>query len=445
MVVDAYKTVKFDANTVLFKEGDQADFAYIIQSGSVKIYKKGPNGTQVPLALVEEGGVVGEMAIINNLPRSASVVTYEPVEAIVLNKKSFDDRLKEVDPLLYSLIKMVITRIKNTSDQTAGLFEKINCDKTKSVKKIGTPTKTKRPSFDEVNFLLADPNPQKRNSLRGGLLGIGFGKICDVSAMHDLEKELQRTHFDILVLDCSFGIREICDLTQKIRHGLCSKNPFLSILVMTNTNTNTNSAQKALLDGGCDLVLQKPISVDSILKTFRTLCQSDRQFVVTRNYAGPDRAHMNQEDKESAPSFSAPNTLAAKVLKKQAPKDLETQVYSGINELNSVKMERHLVQLAWVLDKISSEHEEEFDFNYLLDCTDNALEEIYNCALRSNLSVTCDICNEMRKLVYNLRQAQTCEPEEYRHMNFFYRELSENLPMIKRQEQITIKTSEMAH
>ncbi|SCA55116.1 cAMP-binding protein (modular protein) [Candidatus Terasakiella magnetica] len=148
MGVNEFKRTKFSANTILFKEGEPADFAYIIQTGSVKIYKRGPNGTQVPLALVEEGGVVGEMAIINDLPRSASVVVHEPVEAIMVDKESFNDRLKDTDPFLYSLIKMVITRVRHTSDQTAGLFEKINSNQTKTVKRLNTPPKTTRPSFE---------------------------------------------------------------------------------------------------------------------------------------------------------------------------------------------------------------------------------------------------------------------------------------------------------
>ncbi|SCA55117.1 hypothetical protein MTBPR1_10364 [Candidatus Terasakiella magnetica] len=268
---------------------------------------------------------------------------------------------------------------------------------------------------------------------------MGFGEIYDVSNMYKAEQELQRKHYDILVLDASFGLNEICELTQKIRHGVNCKNPFLSILVMTNNKSP--QANRSFLNGGCDLVLEKPISVESIIKTFRDLCRSDRQFVVTYDYAGPDRTHLKKDGAAPAPAITAPNTLAAKVLKQADQKELEPSIFDSISELNSMKMERHLVQLSWLLDKMSPKTQAEFDFNYLLDCIDQALGEIYNCALRSSFSVTCDICNEMRKLVYNLRQAQECTNDLYKHMTFFYRELSDNLPVSKGQPTAAVPIS----
>ena len=65
---------KIPANTALFQEGDRGEEMYIIQSGKVKISKR-IRGVEKTLATLEKGEFFGEMAILNDKPRSATAET----------------------------------------------------------------------------------------------------------------------------------------------------------------------------------------------------------------------------------------------------------------------------------------------------------------------------------------------------------------------------------
>ena len=71
----------FTTGTVLFREGDRGEEMFILQSGKVKISKK-IRGVEKTLATLEKGEFFGEMAILNDKPRSASAETIEDCDML---------------------------------------------------------------------------------------------------------------------------------------------------------------------------------------------------------------------------------------------------------------------------------------------------------------------------------------------------------------------------
>ena len=71
------ETKNFNVGARLFKEGDAGDVAYLIKSGKVKITKTGEDGQQKVVGLVGSGGIVGEMALIDDQARIATVEAME--------------------------------------------------------------------------------------------------------------------------------------------------------------------------------------------------------------------------------------------------------------------------------------------------------------------------------------------------------------------------------
>src|SRR5918996_5034745 len=67
------KPVKLAADEVLFLAGDPGDGCYRVDQGLLKISMIAPSGAERILAIVGRGGIVGELATIDGLPRSASV------------------------------------------------------------------------------------------------------------------------------------------------------------------------------------------------------------------------------------------------------------------------------------------------------------------------------------------------------------------------------------
>jgi len=99
----------FAEGAFLFNQGDPADRLFFIQQGQVEILSRLSDDTQVRLSLRQEGDSIGEMAMIDLQPRSASVRALEPVT--VLSIKYLDlSALYGEDPPLFTLILMNLAR-----------------------------------------------------------------------------------------------------------------------------------------------------------------------------------------------------------------------------------------------------------------------------------------------------------------------------------------------
>jgi CRP-like cAMP-binding protein len=105
----------FAGGTCVFREGDEGSSAYLIQSGSVHVYST-HNDKKVILATLEAGNIFGEISLICNVPRSASIEAAEDCNLIVLTRQSLKDKMDQSDPTIQALIKMLIKRVQHGND-----------------------------------------------------------------------------------------------------------------------------------------------------------------------------------------------------------------------------------------------------------------------------------------------------------------------------------------
>jgi serine/threonine-protein kinase len=84
---------KFAAGSVIVREGDRADAAYIITSGRCEVRKTDPNDPKrtIVLRTLKAGDVFGETAIFADTPRSATVVALEEVSAVLVERSAIDN------------------------------------------------------------------------------------------------------------------------------------------------------------------------------------------------------------------------------------------------------------------------------------------------------------------------------------------------------------------
>jgi CRP-like cAMP-binding protein len=97
---------------VLFREGDRGDTLYIIKTGWVKIVRYNERGEELELNQNGPGDVVGEMALIDQAPRSATVIALSPVEMVQLKYEDFIDVITENPPLALELIRTLSSRLR---------------------------------------------------------------------------------------------------------------------------------------------------------------------------------------------------------------------------------------------------------------------------------------------------------------------------------------------
>ena len=122
----------FPTGTVLFREGDRGEEMFIIQSGKVKISKK-IRGVEKTLATLEKGEFFGEMAILNDKPRSATAETIEPCDMLVIDRKTFDALLRSNVEIAIRFIKRLADRLRETNDQMEALMIKDNTSRLVSI------------------------------------------------------------------------------------------------------------------------------------------------------------------------------------------------------------------------------------------------------------------------------------------------------------------------
>jgi diguanylate cyclase len=82
----------------LFREGEAGTVAYLVKRGRVQIFVTRDEG-ELPLAVREPGEIVGEMAIIDHRPRSASARVLEDCELVVLTSAQLASRIENADPI----------------------------------------------------------------------------------------------------------------------------------------------------------------------------------------------------------------------------------------------------------------------------------------------------------------------------------------------------------
>src|SRR5438094_5990657 len=106
----------FTPGTVLFQEGQPGDYMYVVQSGEVEI-RRTVGETERVLAVLMPGEFLGEMAILNGRPRSATAVVRTPARLLVIEGKTFEAMLRARPEIALRIIKALAMRLEGANQQ----------------------------------------------------------------------------------------------------------------------------------------------------------------------------------------------------------------------------------------------------------------------------------------------------------------------------------------
>jgi CRP/FNR family cyclic AMP-dependent transcriptional regulator len=101
---------EYQAGDVLFREGESGDVMFVIQAGAVRITKQA-GGEDKVLALLGPGEFVGEMAILNSKPRTATATVVEAARCIVIDSKTLESMVARNAEIALRLIKKLAKRL----------------------------------------------------------------------------------------------------------------------------------------------------------------------------------------------------------------------------------------------------------------------------------------------------------------------------------------------
>ena len=107
--------------TKIFEMGDPGDRMYVILDGKVRISREVPGIGEEALAVLGPGSVFGEMALLDEAPRSADARVHERCRLLAIPKDGFDDLLflhKDLAyEVLWSIVRMLTQRLRETNDK----------------------------------------------------------------------------------------------------------------------------------------------------------------------------------------------------------------------------------------------------------------------------------------------------------------------------------------
>ena len=104
----------FKAGDVIFQEGQEGDYMYIILSGAVKIFKT-IKGKVEELSKLEKGEFFGETAITGKKPRSASAIATKDCLLLAINHEAFSEMLTKNQEVVMIILKKLAERIRQAN------------------------------------------------------------------------------------------------------------------------------------------------------------------------------------------------------------------------------------------------------------------------------------------------------------------------------------------
>jgi CRP/FNR family cyclic AMP-dependent transcriptional regulator len=165
---DATTMCSFGRGENLFEVGDPGSSLHIITKGTVQVLQPGRD----QLARMEVGDFIGEMAILNDAPRSATVRALDDVETLVLDKAAFRELVSTRPEVGLKLLEVMSMRIRHADEQIGGLSSEAVRDSTSGL--------LNRLAFDQR---LEEETARSRRY--GGSFALAMIDFGDLSSIND--------------------------------------------------------------------------------------------------------------------------------------------------------------------------------------------------------------------------------------------------------------------
>ncbi len=108
-------------NSTIIRAGDRTDNIYLVLAGALKVQISDPDGREVILSLLGPGEMFGEMGVIDEHPRSATVVSTAPCDLVVIAKDDFKRCLAENFEVSLYIIENLVKRLRKADRKIESL------------------------------------------------------------------------------------------------------------------------------------------------------------------------------------------------------------------------------------------------------------------------------------------------------------------------------------
>ena len=114
-------SIGYRKSTVVIQEGDTADSLYVVASGRLKAFLDDESGKEIILSIMGPGEYFGEIALLDEAPRSASVMTIAPSRLLIISRSVFKDCLANNPNAASTIVNNLTHRLRRTTQNVKSL------------------------------------------------------------------------------------------------------------------------------------------------------------------------------------------------------------------------------------------------------------------------------------------------------------------------------------
>lgn len=111
----------YPAGAIVVNEGDEAHGLFIVDSGALKVFVTEENGKEVTLSLLGREDYFGELALLDDAPRSASVITVEKSTLMQISRADFNEVIAANPACMQIIMRNLVGRIRELTDNVRAL------------------------------------------------------------------------------------------------------------------------------------------------------------------------------------------------------------------------------------------------------------------------------------------------------------------------------------
>ena len=121
-IAGAVREKSYPKNSIILFEDDPGDALYVVLRGQVKVVLVGDEGREVILSILKDGDFFGELALIDDRPRSAHVIATQKSSLLVLRRDDFRACLEESPHIALGLLQAMSYRLREADEKIGGLI-----------------------------------------------------------------------------------------------------------------------------------------------------------------------------------------------------------------------------------------------------------------------------------------------------------------------------------
>jgi CRP/FNR family cyclic AMP-dependent transcriptional regulator len=114
--IASYET--FQDGQIIFEEGSNGDWMYVVEEGVVEI-SKNIDGQKIVVETLKESDIFGEMSYIDKAPRSATATAKGTAVVGIIDRDFFDDEFNRLSSDIQKMIKILAFRLRKTTEEAA--------------------------------------------------------------------------------------------------------------------------------------------------------------------------------------------------------------------------------------------------------------------------------------------------------------------------------------